>query len=365
MQTFKNLDAVAAPIARPNVDTDQIVPARYLRKPRKLGFGDYLFRDLRLDKDGRERDFVLNKPPYRDAKILVAERNFGCGSSRESAVYALWDYGFRAVIAPSFGDIFFGNSFMNGLLLVMLPPADVAALTAALEAKPGAHMKVDLAGQTVTGAVAFPLFRGAGLPLDDRGFLIVDDALRSVADPRIFAVGDCATLAHYPEIPKAGVYAVRQAPVLWASLKAALDGRHPPGYRPQAGFLSLLNTADGRALLVLVTHHLISDHWSWQVLLSELTTLLAGGNLPPANEVRYLDYVAWSRSATSCKFLSSWASPRILPASAFCLRVVRSMPVITSARCRLSVSNRPANSRFAFSSFLARFSRSRSARSKR
>ncbi len=152
MQAFKNLDAVAVPIARPNVDTDQIVPARYLRKPRKLGFGDYLFRDLRLDTDGRERDFVLNQPAYRDAKILVAERNFGCGSSRESAVYALWDYGFRAVIAPSFGDIFFGNSFMNGLLLVMLPAADVAALIAALEAKPGAHMQVDLAAQTVTGA---------------------------------------------------------------------------------------------------------------------------------------------------------------------------------------------------------------------
>jgi len=152
MQAFKKLDAVAVPMARPNVDTDQIVPARYLRKPRKLGFGDYLFRDLRLDKDGRERDFVLNKPTYRDAKILVAERNFGCGSSREAAVYALWDHGFRAVIAPSFGDIFFVNSFMNGLLLVVLPAADVAALIAALEAKPGAHMQVDLAAQTVTGA---------------------------------------------------------------------------------------------------------------------------------------------------------------------------------------------------------------------
>ena len=152
MQAFKNLDAVAAPIARPNVDTDQIVPARYLRKPRNAGFGDFLFHDLRLDKDGRERDFILNKPPYRDAKIIVAERNFGCGSSREAAVYALWDYGIRAVIAPSFGDIFFGNSFMNGLLLVVLPAADVAALIAALDAKPGARMGVDLAAQTVTGA---------------------------------------------------------------------------------------------------------------------------------------------------------------------------------------------------------------------
>jgi 3-isopropylmalate/(R)-2-methylmalate dehydratase small subunit len=152
MQAFKNLDAVAAPIARPNVDTDQIVPARFLRKPRSGGFGNYLFHDVRLDKDGRERDFVLNKPPYRDAKILVAERNFGCGSSREAAVYALWDYGIRAVVAPSFGDIFFGNSLVNGLLLIVLPPADVAALIGALEANPGAHMGIDLSAQTVAGA---------------------------------------------------------------------------------------------------------------------------------------------------------------------------------------------------------------------
>ena len=152
MQAFQNLSAVAAPIARPNVDTDQIVPARFLRKPRSAGFGDYLFHDLRFDKDGRERDFVLNKPEYRGAKILAAERNFGCGSSREHAVYALWDYGIRAVVAPSFGDIFFGNSFMNGLLLVVLPEADVAALIGTLAANPGAQMGIDLAAQTVTGA---------------------------------------------------------------------------------------------------------------------------------------------------------------------------------------------------------------------
>src|SRR5262252_4782885 len=152
MQAFKSLDAVAVPMARPNVDTDQIVPARYLRKPRKLGFGDYLFRDLRLDKDGRERDFVLNKPGYRDAKILVAERNFGCGSSREAAVYALWDYGFRAVIAPSFGDIFYENSFKNGFLPIVLPVEATAALCRALDATPGAHMQVDLAAQEVIGA---------------------------------------------------------------------------------------------------------------------------------------------------------------------------------------------------------------------
>ncbi len=151
MQPFQKLDAVAVPLARPNVDTDQIIPARFLRKLRSEGFGDYLFRDLRFGEDGRPRDFVLNHPGYRDAKILVAERNFGCGSSREHAVYALWDYGCRAVIAPSFGDIFSGNSFKNGLLLIVLPHADVTALIRALEARPGAPMGVDLAAQTVTG----------------------------------------------------------------------------------------------------------------------------------------------------------------------------------------------------------------------
>src|SRR5712691_13083054 len=149
MQPFKKLDAVAVPLARPNVDTDQIIPARFLRKLRSEGFGDYLFRDLRFGEDGRPRDFVLNHPGYRDAKILVAERNFGCGSSREHAVYALWDYGFRAVIAPSFGDIFFNNCFKNGLLPIVLPAEQAAALQAELAQRPGAHVRVDLERQQV------------------------------------------------------------------------------------------------------------------------------------------------------------------------------------------------------------------------
>src|SRR5713101_2875070 len=149
MQPFQKLDAVAVPLARPNVDTDQIIPARFLRKLRSEGFGDYLFRDLRFGEDGRPRDFVLNHPGYRDAKILVAERNFGCGSSREHAVYALWDYGFRAVIAPSFGDIFFNNCFKNGLLPIVLPAEQVAALQAELAQRPGAHVRVDLERQQV------------------------------------------------------------------------------------------------------------------------------------------------------------------------------------------------------------------------
>src|SRR5438105_3271245 len=107
MQPFTRLDAVMLPIARPNVDTDQITPARYLQKPRSDNFGEYLFRDLRFDNEGREKpEFVLNQPPYRTARIVVSLDNFGCGSSREHAVWALADYGMRAVVAPSFGDIF-------------------------------------------------------------------------------------------------------------------------------------------------------------------------------------------------------------------------------------------------------------------
>jgi 3-isopropylmalate/(R)-2-methylmalate dehydratase small subunit len=152
MEALRQLDAVAAPLGMVNVDTDQIVPALYLQKPRSAPFGDYLFRDVRHDARGERRaDFLLNEPVYADARILVAGRNFGCGSSREHAVWALYDGGFRAVIAPSFGDIFFSNSLKNGLLPVRLPEDDVQALLAALRAEPGAHVRIDVATQTVRG----------------------------------------------------------------------------------------------------------------------------------------------------------------------------------------------------------------------
>jgi 3-isopropylmalate/(R)-2-methylmalate dehydratase small subunit len=152
MEPFTRLDAVAAPMPVPNVDTDQIIPARFLRKSRMDGYGQYLFHDLRFAPDGSEKpDFVLNEAPYRGARILVADKNFGCGSSREHAVYALWDYGFRAVIAPSFGDIFFGNSFKNGFLPIVLPVEAVSALRGAIQSRPGARVTVDLVAQLVTG----------------------------------------------------------------------------------------------------------------------------------------------------------------------------------------------------------------------
>jgi len=152
MEPFKRLDAVALPMPVPNVDTDQIIPARFLRKPRKDGFGQYLFNDLRLDDAGKEKtDFVLNQPAYRGARVIVADKNFACGSSREHAVYALWDWGFRAAIAPSFGDIFYGNSLKNGFLPIVLSAEEVASLMAQIRLRPGAHIVVDLERQEVVG----------------------------------------------------------------------------------------------------------------------------------------------------------------------------------------------------------------------
>jgi 3-isopropylmalate/(R)-2-methylmalate dehydratase small subunit len=154
MQKFERLESAAAPLDVANVDTDQIIPARFLWRARADGYGPLLFNDLRTSEDGAAKpDFVLNRPAYQAANILVADRNFGCGSSRENAVWALMDAGIRVVIAPSFGDIFFNNSFKNGFLPIVLPPARCAELRAALERTPGARLIVDLEAQTVTGPV--------------------------------------------------------------------------------------------------------------------------------------------------------------------------------------------------------------------
>jgi 3-isopropylmalate/(R)-2-methylmalate dehydratase small subunit len=154
MLKFERVDAPAAALDMPNVDTDQIIPARFLWRSRAEGFGELLFNDIRTDEDGTPKPgFVLNRPETRSAKVLVADRNFGCGSSREHAVWALLDAGIRVVIAPSFGDIFFNNSLKNGLLPIALPEERCHALRAALSRAPGAHMVVDLEAQTVTGPV--------------------------------------------------------------------------------------------------------------------------------------------------------------------------------------------------------------------
>jgi len=146
MTPFTTLTAPAVPLDLVNVDTDRIVPARFLRQPRSAGYQNFLFHDLR-EQDPK---FVLDRPEYRDARILVAAENFGCGSSREAAVWALAGAGFRAWIAPSFGDIFFENSFKNGVLAIVLPHDRVAALRAQVAAEPGARVTIDLPAQTVT-----------------------------------------------------------------------------------------------------------------------------------------------------------------------------------------------------------------------
>jgi len=145
MQPFTRLTAVAAPLRAANVDTDQLLPGRFLRKPRDDGYDRYLFHDLRRRPDGcPDPAFVLNDPRYDGARILVADDNFGCGSSREGAVYALVDAGFRAVLAPGFGDIFAGNAVNNGLLAGRIDPATRDALWNALAARPGLEITVDL-----------------------------------------------------------------------------------------------------------------------------------------------------------------------------------------------------------------------------
>src|SRR5690349_20397354 len=159
MQPFTVHKGIVAPIDRANVDTDAIIPKQFLKSIRRSGFGPNLFDAWRYTDPGEpgqdpaarhpNPDFVLNQPRYRDASILLARRNFGCGSSREHAPWALGDYGFRALIAPSFADIFFNNCFKNGLLPIVLPESAVDRLFADVAAFPGYALTIDLPAQTV------------------------------------------------------------------------------------------------------------------------------------------------------------------------------------------------------------------------
>ena len=145
MDKFTVLNGVVAPLDRANVDTDQIIPKQYLASIKRTGFGGGLFADWR-----KNPDFVLNQPRYKDASILLGRKNFGCGSSREHAPWALHDYGFRCVIAPSFADIFFNNSFKNGFLPVVLTESEVDRLFHECNAFPGFRLIIDLDRQTVS-----------------------------------------------------------------------------------------------------------------------------------------------------------------------------------------------------------------------
>jgi 3-isopropylmalate/(R)-2-methylmalate dehydratase small subunit len=145
MKPFVLEDGVAVPFDQADVDTDQILPARYLRRPRQGGYGTFLVRDVRFNDDDSERpDFILNQLPYRNATIMVADRNFGCGSSREHAPQALMRWGIRAVIGESFAEIFFGNCLALGIPCLTASPADAAALQRAIAATPAALLRLDL-----------------------------------------------------------------------------------------------------------------------------------------------------------------------------------------------------------------------------
>lgn len=149
MEKFNKLTAVAAPLPMVNVDTDMIIPARFLKTIKRTGLSEGLFYALRHNQDGSRKDFVLDQPAYKNAKILIAGDNFGCGSSREHAPWALLDAGIRCVIAPSFADIFHNNCFKNGILPIVLPEEQVNQLTEAAERGANATMTVDLESQTI------------------------------------------------------------------------------------------------------------------------------------------------------------------------------------------------------------------------
>ncbi|TFZ04311.1 3-isopropylmalate dehydratase small subunit [Ramlibacter rhizophilus] len=211
MQAFENLRSPVVPIDRANVDTDALIPKQFMKSIRRTGFGDNLFDEWRyLDRGEpgqdvsqrpRNPDFALNQPRYAGARILLARENFGCGSSREHAVWALRDFGIRVLIAPRFADIFFGNCFKNGLLPIVLDAATVERLFADVAANPGYAMAVDLAAQTLTPSQGEPLHFEVDPPrkhrllegLDDIGLTLqradrirAFEAQRRQAEPWLF-----------------------------------------------------------------------------------------------------------------------------------------------------------------------------------
>jgi 3-isopropylmalate/(R)-2-methylmalate dehydratase small subunit len=157
MEAFNTLTAIAAPLDRVNADTDQIIPKQFLKRIERTGFGEFLFFDWRYLADGKTSnpEFELNAPKLQNAQILVTGKNFGCGSSREHAPWALLDYGFRVVIAPSFADIFYNNCFKNGILPITLPDTQVTELLGLLQSDLGATMTVSLESCTLTGPSGF------------------------------------------------------------------------------------------------------------------------------------------------------------------------------------------------------------------
>ena len=184
MDKFDKLTSAAAPLNMINVDTDMIIPKQFLKTIARTGLGKNLFFEMRFDDDGNEvEDFVLNQPAYRDAEIMVADENFGCGSSREHAPWALLDFGIKCVIAPSFADIFYNNCFKNGILPITLPKEDWEKIMDDAQRGANARLTVDLESQTITepdgGEVSFEIdpFKKKCLleGLDDIGLTMMND----------------------------------------------------------------------------------------------------------------------------------------------------------------------------------------------
>jgi 3-isopropylmalate/(R)-2-methylmalate dehydratase small subunit len=202
MQSFTKLTAVAAPLPMINVDTDMIIPKQFLKTIKRSGLGESLFFEMRYDDDGGEKpDFVLNREPYREAQILIAGDNFGCGSSREHAPWALLDFGIRCVVAPSFADIFYNNCFKNGILPIVLPREQVDPLMALAGRPEGAVLSVDLDRQEITkpdgGAIPFEVdpFRKScllggldeiGLTLQKAPFIVAFEERHKASQPWLF-----------------------------------------------------------------------------------------------------------------------------------------------------------------------------------
>ena len=202
MDKFTKLRGVAAPLNMINIDTDKLIPKQFLKTIKRTGLGKHLFNEMRFNEDGSEKqDFVLNKSAYREASIIVAGDNFGCGSSREHAPWAILEYGFKSVIAPSYADIFFNNSFKNGLLPVILAESEVNALFALTTGDIPVQVTIDLQAQTVAGPHGFSasfdidpfrktcLLEGLdeiGLSLKDAAAIRAYEAKRAVDAPWLF-----------------------------------------------------------------------------------------------------------------------------------------------------------------------------------
>jgi 3-isopropylmalate/(R)-2-methylmalate dehydratase small subunit len=171
MQAFTTHTGIVAPFARANIDTDAIIPKQFLKRVERSGFGEFLFFEWRFDDDGKEIPaFILNRDPWRKASILLAQSNFGCGSSREHAPWALNDFGFRVILAPSFADIFYNNCFKNGMLPVRLPEDAINSLFSRVEAIVGYTLTVDLGSMTISGTDGFSV--AFDLDEDRRQFLL-------------------------------------------------------------------------------------------------------------------------------------------------------------------------------------------------